>query len=229
MNSEGIKNEVYVNDIYKLKGYSFQRLPKYVVDIEANVGWFSKLAAERFPKTNILAYELIEDNYKQCVKLNKPHSNVRVYNKAIIGNNSVKSVFLHPTNIGGHKPLFDGDSSYISEERFKETFRHHNKKDYDNREDLDIPSQISVKDIIEEHNIDYIDFLKLDCEGSEYEILPHIFQNNLDDKILNLAMEIHGINTPEYLSLLMQLKDKFDYYKQIGQIIYCKNYIKEDI
>ena len=42
-------------------------------------------------------------------------------------------------------------------------------------------------------------------------------------------MEIHGINTPEYLSLLMQLKDKFDYYKQIGQIIYCKNYIKEDI
>ena len=150
MNSEGIKNEVYVNDIYKLKGYSFQRLPKYVVDIGANVGWFSKLAAERFPKTNILAYELIEDNYKQCVKLNKPHSNVRVYNKAIIGNNSVKSVFLHPTNIGGHKPLFDGDSSYISEERFKETFRHHNKKDYDNREDLDIPSQISVKDIIEE-------------------------------------------------------------------------------
>ena len=218
MNSEGIKNEVYVNDIYKLKGCSFQRLPKYVVDIGANVGWFSKLAAERFPETNILAYELIEDNYKQCMKLNKPHSNVRVYNKAIIGNNSVKSVFFHPTNIGGHKPLFDGNSSYISAERFKEK-----------PSDLDIPPQISVKDIIEEHNIDYIDFLKLDCEGSEYEILPHIFQNNLDNKILNLAMEIHGINTPEYLSLLMQLKDKFDYYKQIGQIIYCKNYIKEDI
>lgn len=215
----GIKDEVYNRDIYNFKKTKFERNPKFIIDIGANVGWFSKLAAEHFSTTNILAYELVEKNYKNCVELNRPHPNVHAYNKAVIGNNDIVSIFLHSHNEGGHKPLFKGNSSYISEERF----------DSDNKNIItDLPPQISFERIIKKHQVDYIDFLKVDCEGSEYEIFPPIFESGIDSKILNLAMEIHGVNTPEYLWLTMILNDKFDYYKREGQIIYCKNYIKKE-
>mgnify|MGYP006237737407 CR=1 FL=1 len=50
----------------------------------------------------------------------------------------------------------------------------------------DLPEQISFIDIIKENNIDYIDFLKLDCEGCEHELLLNIIENNLDKKIFKI-------------------------------------------
>jgi FkbM family methyltransferase len=49
---------------------------------------------------------------------------------------------------------------------------------------------ISLEDIIEENNISYIDILKVDIEGSEYDIMPNISDDTYS-KIKQITIEFH--------------------------------------
>ena len=53
----------------------------------------------------------------------------------------------------------------------------------------------SINDIL--RNFDYIDCIKIDIEGSEYDILPDIFKQR--DKIGMVVCELHGINESQDL------------------------------
>lgn len=49
---------------------------------------------------------------------------------------------------------------------------------------------INLEDIINENNLDYIDILKVDIEGSEYEIMDKI-SNEIYSKIRQITIEFH--------------------------------------
>jgi FkbM family methyltransferase len=49
---------------------------------------------------------------------------------------------------------------------------------------------ISINQIIQENNLDYIDILKIDIEGSEYDIMPNISDETLS-KIKQITIEFH--------------------------------------
>ena len=51
---------------------------------------------------------------------------------------------------------------------------------------------ISLEDIIKLNNIPYVDFLKIDCEGAEFDILENtsLFYNN-EIPIKNMFIEFH--------------------------------------
>ena len=49
---------------------------------------------------------------------------------------------------------------------------------------------ISLDDIIEENNLSYIDILKVDIEGSEYDIMPNI-SDDAYSKIKQITIEFH--------------------------------------
>jgi FkbM family methyltransferase len=51
-------------------------------------------------------------------------------------------------------------------------------------------STISLEDIIDENNLDYIDILKVDVEGSEYDIMPNI-SDEVYSKIKQITIEFH--------------------------------------
>ncbi len=51
-------------------------------------------------------------------------------------------------------------------------------------------STITIQDLFEDFNIQKIDFLKIDCEGCEYETLFNT-RNEYFQKIKKIAMEIH--------------------------------------
>ncbi len=210
-----IKAEVYKNDVYSLKKTEFDRSPLYIIDIGANYGWFSYLASELYPNSNIYAYELIENNYKAAVSNLKEFKNVQVFNAGVIGDNKIVKICQNADNHGGHKSIYSGDASYNSEERFKSTkgtnVIHEN-----------IPDQISIKDIFEINKIDYIDFLKMDCEGCEYDLFDQIFKYDLDKRIKNLAFEIHGSGNPEYNKLLKEVEKRFPTFKK-GKIVKASN------
>ena len=59
-------------------------------------------------------------------------------------------------------------------------------------ENYDCVKSYSLNDIIKDNRLSYIDFIKLDCEGSEYDILPA-----LDSKyyaiIKEIRMEYHAV------------------------------------
>jgi len=54
----------------------------------------------------------------------------------------------------------------------------------------------SFKQFIKENSIDYIDFLKIDCEGGEYEIFTEENINFLKNNVSHMAVEFHMDMTP---------------------------------
>ena len=65
---------------------------------------------------------------------------------------------------------------------------------------------ISLNDIFDTLEIDRIDYLKIDCEGSEYEILENF--NNYE-KVTMIALELHGTQNVSRKKKLLQRLEKY--------------------
>ena len=65
--SDEIRKQVCESDCYNFKEVKWDRDPKFIIDVGANVGWFSYLAAEKKPNSTILSYELVSDNYEEAI------------------------------------------------------------------------------------------------------------------------------------------------------------------
>jgi FkbM family methyltransferase len=224
VNKEEIRREVIGDDCYKLKDVIWTRPPRYILDIGSNVGFFTEHAANNFPAAKIFAFEPVKKNYEESLSVREKHKNVVIENKAVIGFDEVKYLALNLNNIGGHKTIYAGSASYMSESRFDVA-----KKAKDpNRSISEFDAgQITFLEVLNSNNIDYVDFLKIDCEGCEYQVLQHIFELSLEKRILNLAMEIHHGGTSnkiDYDNLVSNLRSKFDHMKFVkSNIIVCKN------
>ncbi len=167
---------IYWADMYSIffqKIYTPYYLPieenDVVVDIGANIGVFTIYAAFR-TKNRVYAYEPFQDNYEalgQNIQANGL-CNVAPYRFAV----SDKS---------GTELLFDAESS--QHYRLKKVALGATGK-Y-----VEVPS-ITLKDIMDNEHLDRIDFLKLDCEGSE----GIIFQSTPEEylkRIRKIALEFH--------------------------------------
>lgn len=141
------------------------------VDIGANIGAFSFLAARHFDK--VYAFEPLQENYKKFLTLisssiSKEGNIIVPYNIAVGGSNKQKiKIYANEKN---------PDSSSI--------FPHYTPNI--NSANYDVVRQINLKEIYKLINRDYIDYLKIDIEGAEYEFL---YQKNLSH-IKYIAIEI---------------------------------------
>lgn len=76
------------------------------------------------------------------------------------------------------------------------------------KENCAILNKTSLKEIMQSNNIEIIDFLKIDIEGSEYELI-----NNLEDsiflKIKNISMELHPNNGNNEKLVKKLIKNQF--------------------
>ena len=71
----------------------------------------------------------------------------------------------------------------------------------------------SVKDYISSR--EKVDLMKIDCEGSEYEIFPELFETDLLERVDVLMMEIH--KTPEdRAKMVAALKNIFPYHLSLS-------------
>ena len=62
---------------------------------------------------------------------------------------------------------------------------------------------VTLEQLLRDENIDHVDFLKLDCEGSEGEILSGVAFKNVAEKIDTIVMETHSWG----IRPLQQVKD----------------------
>ncbi len=84
----------------------------------------------------------------------------------------------------------------------------------------------SLSNLFKEHNVQYCNFLKIDCEGCEYEIFKNISLQTLS-KINYIAMEIHLFNPimkNRYKHLKSLLKNNNFKIKEINNPVH--NYLK---
>ncbi len=172
--------DICIRKSYLPKGISIKETDT-VVDIGANIGVFSILAS-KYTKNNVFAFEPVLENFKLLesnIRLNKA-KNIIPIRMAIADKEGEKSLFISSNNPGGHSFHFKDECS---------------KKI--------VVKTVPLKIFFEQYNFDRIDFLKMDCEGAEYEIL-YTSPKYILKKIRTIVMEYHEIdNCRNYNSLRM--------------------------
>ena len=163
-------HEIYTRQDY-FKGDCTILPGDIVVDCGGNIGIFSSIAMD-MGAARVLSFEPFIDNYN-INKKNNP--NVEVFNNAVSNKSDENLELLFaPGGNGGHTIInteFDRDPGH---------FEHKNI----------FVKTITLDDIISRNFIDHIDFLKIDTEGAELDILKGLSDKNLD-KIRCISLEYH--------------------------------------
>lgn len=143
-----------------------------IIDIGANAGYFTLFAASLFPQASLLSFEPIPVNYAQLARncdLNRSR-NIRCFAMAVAG------------HTGEIKLSFDMGDSFTT----SATMLSGNGAAPDS---LSVAC-VTLQQIFEDNNIKKCDWLKMDCEGAEYDILYSCPPDVLG-RIDQIAMEVH--------------------------------------
>ena len=126
-----------------------------IFDVGANVGKYSMMLAKEYPDAHIFAFEPNENAFKQ-LKTNLGNM-VTCINVGMGSEEKVEKIFTYADNL---------TSSHAS--MYKEVFRTFHKRD----DLVEIDFQITTLDLFcERRKVTGIDFLKIDAEGNELNIL----------------------------------------------------------
>lgn len=139
-----------------------------VVDIGANIGAFSILAARKASDGRVFAYEPNKKNYSLLLKnksLNNLH-NLLVFNLAVAGEKGHVDLFISKLNDCAHS-IYSADS----------------------KKSVKVKS-IGLRDIFAMNNLKRINYLKIDAEGAEYDILLNT-PAEIIRKVDKIVLEYH--------------------------------------
>ena len=167
---EKFVSNIIVNHEYTPTGFDIGEAD-VVIDIGANIGMFSLLAARYAANGKVFAFEPNFENYRLLesnIELNQS-TNVIAKRAAVSGENG--QVKLYCSSQGGFHSVL--------EDRMTDS------------EQFEIVDAVSLANIFEEHKIERCNFLKLDCEGAEYEILYNLPREYFE-RIDKIVMEYHG-------------------------------------
>ena len=184
-----IVNEPYVSKSYLIINFfhNFNFKPKIILDVGACWGEYSLILGRHFNESHIYAIEGSQLNYKILrnnitFELNKI-KNVESYNYIVSDNNNYKFI----KNIIGTTNTVE---NYISKKN----------KIYSK------VKSVTLKKFLFENKLTHIDFLKLDIEGHEINLIKDI----LDIDIKYGQIEIININSlEENFKFLEQLSTKY--------------------
>jgi FkbM family methyltransferase len=149
--------------------------PWTIVDVGANMGFFSIFCNELFPQAKIHSVEPMPINHKHILNYTKNIANINVHQIALSSKNGTIDLHYDASDSvttsatisdGGIAGLHQPDTATVTSKKF-ETW-------------------------CEENNISAIDFLKMDCEGAEYDILYHM-DPEWFKRISHIAMEVHPL------------------------------------
>ena len=154
-----------------------------VVDVGAHIGLFALFASQFCNNGKIFCFEPIKENYKMLIENININQIKNIYpnNLAVTKDTSTAKIFLNDDE--------SGHSMFIENKSF-----------------VQVDSK-SLFDIFTDNRIKECNFLKLDCEGAEYEIIESL-QSDIFSKINKTVIEYHMADTkPELLEgLIKKLK-----------------------
>ena len=139
-----------------------------VIDVGAHVGYFTLNASEKAKKGKIFAFEPNSESFnmlQENIEINKI-KNAIVVNAGVLDRSGKAELFLSDD-------YSIGNSMFLEKSDKKE-----------------IVNVMSLEEIVKTYHIDKIDFLKLDCEGAEFDIILKL-TDELLKKITRISAEIH--------------------------------------
>lgn len=186
-----------------------------VIDIGAHIGLFSVFCAVLNPRCKIFCFEIDKDNFE---KLEQNIKNCKVKN--------VIPFNLAVTDKAGVIDYYPGgDCSEFSTTQI--SFSNNRKPIVDEGlNPVGRGKSITLNEVFEKNNIDSVDFLKLDCEGAEFEILYATTEINLKkiDKIGGEYHEYGKYPVDDLIAYLSKFGDvkKIETVEGIGLIHYTR-------
>ena len=203
--------EILLKSKYRSEYYFPEKIkPEVILDIGGNVGITSIYLASIFPNATIYTFEPLLENFKILQKNTEQYGNIKVFNIGLGSKNGSFKVFLSDDseNFGGVSFYSEGEGNKT--ESYTEC------------------KVRNINDVIQELNISAIDLMKIDTEGSEYDIL-----SCLNDEILRsifwITGELHGNRDFELLNYLNSMGFSISVKKLIDNRLFMFNAGKEEI
>lgn len=204
---ELLSDEIVVTEMFRDNTYRIDNLNGTVIDIGANIGTFA-VQAILAGAEKVYAYEPEDENYKlliENIKLNKMEGKIIPIKKGVY----CKSGKTQICSSGGGSTI--------------EAVFSLRDQDFSHQKVFNELELVTLDSILNE--VGEVEFLKIDCEGSEYGIIDGWTQL---DKVKNIAMEFHGINEVLFGDMIIKLMD-FGYINTIGRfgvggLIFAKSY-----
>lgn len=183
---QDILKEVFVDDCYHIEdlaksGYKVET----VLDIGAHMGFFAALIHHFWPQSNVICVEPQADLHPL---LNRPNQSVQ----AAIRHDG-KTQFLVAPKTGGSM-VYDPTVNIFTE-----------IPSWYKTEQVSVMTYLQLLDTAKIPREAPIDLLKLDCEGSEFDILANI-PTAQRTKIRRIVGEYHHIAGFEYVKRLIEIK-----------------------
>ena len=162
----GVVNEIWVKNHYDPPGYE-TRNGDVVVDIGAHIGAFSVLAARAAPDVAVFSFEpfpdsfvLLEDNLERN-RIN----DVQAFQLAVSGRSGTQELYGPASDTTGHTLRVYGTDSVNVQ-------------------------CLTIAEVFTSNRIDVCHLLKMDCEGSEYDIFFNT-PDELFQRIQRVIIEYH--------------------------------------
>jgi FkbM family methyltransferase len=138
-----------------------------VIDIGAHIGSFSVYAGRRAPRGRVFSFEPDDWSHRQLVKnlaINEV-ANVKTFRGGVGGKSGTRNLYAAKLNSAENNFYWGGAQA-------------------------DSVDCVTLADIFAEHKLERCDFMKIDCEGAEYEILLNTPMEVLR-KIRRISVECH--------------------------------------
>jgi len=158
--------EVYSDKIYH-RYIEYLKKGGIVIDIGANIGAFSVLSARCNKGVRVYSYEPFEENYhllKENAITNGIEKQIHTFNQAV--GNAKEERVIFADRVDSMSSLY----GKVGKEMLIKV--------------------VSLKDVFVDNNIQTCDFLKVDCEGAEYEIF-YSAPKYIFDRIETISIEFH--------------------------------------
>jgi FkbM family methyltransferase len=186
-----VLNDVWLEESYDPNhfGVAFDwQSCRTIIDVGGNIGTFTLFAAWKAPAARIVALEPEPGNaamWRKNVALNQLEHRTLLIEAGVGAQEGTAQLHVYDKNSGGHS-------------LFQFTEKSH-----------PIPVKLhTLQHVFEEQHIQTCDFLKLDCEGGEYEALYGLKPDTLQS-IRFIAVEYHHFSkdprhTPEQLRAFLE-------------------------
>lgn len=173
--------EIFMADVYEINTLSPTLASNpTVIDIGANAGFFDWILLSKRPDARIYAYEPMPANVamlQKTLQWNHPiQPNIQLHQMAVTGSPKQELV-LHMEDTGDNQVVASAFAG----------FNKNNTKTISVR-------CITLTDIITKNQLTHINLLKMDCEGSEYDIIYNT-DPELIRRIDQMVVEVHDIDT----------------------------------
>lgn len=186
--------EISNNQLFCILDHSFWEFKRNeitAVDLGSNDGRFYKLFTEYFSANSIIKFIGVEPNihlFEKYLSTQSLAGRVNFLNKAIHSKSGLQVDFIDVKNQEAGNIFFSESENFKWGEESPKTYK---------------INTISIEDLMRENEIDSIDYLKVDIEGSEFHLIDSL-NMDLCKNIKQISIEFHDFLDPNLKTLTQE-------------------------